>query len=277
MNRHLWREVRRQLRESGPTGFVALVLVAVAATWGGVLWAARDWVMSDLLARGRPATVVAALRGGAAAQPLLDALHAEFPVMSARIVAPAATRDQLARWFPELASVLLGLDDSSFPTLLEASTDGDQAAAAAEWLRHRPEVILVENSRDWQGRLERTLSSVLLVGFGLAGVLLVGCSAVVLLVVRLLVLEHADEIAIMRLIGARERDIRLPYLACGAVLGLGGGLFAILALLALQAFLTGPTFRLSIPPALFGIIAALGATVGALGAALGLVALPEEP
>ena len=42
MNRHAWREIRRQLKESGAAGFVAVVLVAVASAWGGVLWTAHD-------------------------------------------------------------------------------------------------------------------------------------------------------------------------------------------------------------------------------------------
>jgi cell division transport system permease protein len=277
VNRHLWREVRRQLAESGPTGFVALLLVAVAATWGGVLWAARTWVTDDLLARDRPVSVIAAVPEPAAADELVAALQHEFPRVQASLSTPRATREQLARWFPELSSVLMGLEDSAFPTLVEISIDGTRAQAVADWLRRRPEVRLVENSRDWQGRLEQMLSGALLVGFALAAVLLLGCSAVVLLVVRLLVLEHSDEIAIMRLIGARERDIRLPYLACGSVLGIAGGMFAVLALLGLQNALAGQTIHLVTPPAVFIVIVALGGAVGGVGAALGLAALPEEP
>ena len=71
-------------------------------------------------------------------------------------------------------------------------------------------------------------------GFVLAAALLGGCLVVVLLVVRLLVLDHADEIAIMRLIGARERDIRLPYVVLGLVLGTTGSLLGVLALLGLD-------------------------------------------
>jgi hypothetical protein len=33
VNRHSWREVKRQLRESGPAGLVAIVLVMVASAW----------------------------------------------------------------------------------------------------------------------------------------------------------------------------------------------------------------------------------------------------
>lgn len=271
------REVRRQLRESGATGVVAILLVAVATTWGGVLWLTREWIMGELLAHGRPATIVAAASSLEAAQTLQRDLVTQFPGTKSSVSAPAVTREELARWFPELSAVLLGLEDGAFPPLVEAEASPQHATAMAEWLRKRPETVLVESSRDWQGRLERTFASVMLVGFSLALALLVGCCVVVLLVVRLLVLEHADEIAIMRLIGARERDIRWPYLACGAALGLIGGAAGIAAIFALWAPLRGRGVDLDIPALVLGLIPVASGVIGAIGAALGLAALPEEP
>jgi cell division protein FtsX len=272
---HLGREVRRQLRESGPTGLVALLLVAVATTWGGVLWEVRGWVTRELLDQDRPATVVATLRSPSDAGEFERALAAQPIRIVVTVTTPAETKSLLSSWFPELSAALLGLDDASFPTLLQIEVPAADAGAMAEWLRRRPEVTMVENSRDWQGRVERTLSGVMVAGFGLAAALLVGCGVVVLLVVRLLVLEHRDEIAIMRLIGAREVDIRLPYLACGSLLGLGGGALGVLILLGLgAALLPGPGW---IGVWASVVIPLFGAAVGALGAGLGLASLPIEP
>ncbi len=272
---HLGREVRRQLRESGPTGLIALLLVAVATTWGGVLWAVRGWVTRELLDQDRPATVVATLRSPADRGEFERALASQPIRMAVTVTTPAETKSLLSSWFPELSAALHGLDDASFPTLLQIEVHATDAGAVAEWLRRRPEVTMVENSRDWQGRVERTLAGVMVAGFGLAAALLVGCGVVVLLVVRLLVLEHKDEIAIMRLIGAREIDIRLPYLACGSLLGFGGGALGVLILLGLGAALLpghgwiGVWASVVVPP--------IGAAVGALGAGLGLASLPVEP
>jgi cell division protein FtsX len=275
--RHGAREVRRQLRESGATGLVAVLLVAVATTWGGALWLVRGWVTDTLLARGRPATVVAAVRSSGAATTVCDALTGSFPDVRCATSPPEDTKEELARWFPELSSVLLGLDAASFPALLHAEVPVAEAARVSGWLRARGEVTLVENSRDWQGRLEQALSSVLLIGFTLTVALLAGCGVVVLLVVRLLVLEHNDEIAIMRLIGAREREIRLPYLACGALLGLVGGALGVALLLAIAVLMTSHGIAVRGVTPLMTLAPLLGATVGALGATLGLASLPEEP
>jgi len=275
--RHGAREVRRQLHESGATGLVAVLLVAVATTWGGALWLVRGWVADTLLARGRPANVVAAVRSAEAAAMVCNALTGSFPDVRCSASRPEDTKEELARWFPELSGVLLGLDAASFPSLLHAEVPMAEAARVSGWLRARGEVTLVENSRDWQGRLEKALSSVLLIGFTLTVALLAGCGVVVLLVVRLLVLEHSDEIAIMRLIGAREREIRLPYLACGALLGLVGGALGVALLFAISFVLKSHGIPVRGVTPLATVVPLLGATVGALGATLGLASLPEEP
>jgi cell division protein FtsX len=115
------------------------------------------------------------------------------------------------------------------------------------------------------------------VGFALAAALLLGCCVVVLLVIRLLVLAHADEIAIMRLIGAHDRDIRLPYLACGFCLGAVGGVLGACAVLALSLWAAPVLPALRLAPGLLPVLPLTGGVAGTLGAVLGLAALPAEP
>jgi len=277
MNRHAWREIRRQLRESGAAGVVAVAMVAVASAWGGVLWTVHDWVRTELLAGGRPATVVAITRGPAEAAALRDAVTAKVPGARPTALAARKVQEQLASWFPELSTVLLTLDERSFPSIVEVEVAPAAAEQLVGWLQTRPEVTLVESSRSWQARLEQAISRFLLAGFALALALLLGCGVVVLLVVRLLVLAHADEIAIMRLIGAHEGAIRRPYLMCGSLLGAIGGVAGAGILVALALSLQGllPSIRPS--GWMLGALPAGGALAGAVGAALGLASLPKEP
>lgn len=277
MNRHAWREVQRQVRESGAPGGVAILMVAVATAWGGLLLTIHRWVEHDLLGRHQSATVVAVLHDGRAAGALSAALQARSGKLRWSVSEPRQVQQELAAWFPELATVLLALDEPSFPTLLKVEANATDSASVATWLSSRREVAVVQSSVQWQARLEQALRRVVVVGFVIASVLLGGCFLVVLLVVRLMVLDHADEIAIMRLIGARERDIRLPYVALGLVLGCTGGLIGVLALSVLEA-----TLRSTLPAMApgFGVLVAMpivGAAAGAGGAALGLLAIPHEP
>ena len=277
MNRHSWREVKRQLRESGPAGLVAIVLVMVASAWGGVLWSVRQWVRAELLARGRQTTVVAVARGQAEAATLSEAFQGRFPTLASVSLTPRKVQEELASWFPELSTLLLTLDERSFPSIVQVEVAPDQEEAVASFLRSRPEVTLVESSRGWQARLEQAVSRFFFAGFVLALTLLIGCCAVVLLVVRLLVLNHADEIAIMRLIGAHERDIRRPYLVCGSLLGAAGGVLGAGLLLALELVLRPTLPTLAIENWVLGALPPAGGLTAAVGAALGLASLPREP
>jgi cell division transport system permease protein len=275
VNRHALREVTRQLRESGGRGVMAVALVAVAAAWAGALLIARARAEQYLLGRDQPAIAVASLAAGAPAAEVVAALRARFPDARARLREPGATRAELAGWFPELAGFFERIEDASFPTLLEVEVEPAQAPAVVEFLRTRPEVALAESSLAWQGDLEQTLRRVTVAGLGIAFALLFACGAVVVLAVRLLVLEHADEITIMRLIGARDRDIRLPYLVCGSLFGLAGGAIGIAALAGALRLLGGDGAGLPAP--LVAGILVVSTAVGTVGAALGLAALPSEP
>jgi cell division protein FtsX len=277
VNRHSWREVKRQLRESGPAGLVAVVLVTVASAWGGVLWSVREWVRVELLARDRQTMVVAVARGQAEAATLGEALRARFPALATVSLTPRKVQEELASWFPELSTVLLTLDERSFPPIVQVEVTPDQEEAVASFLRSRPEVTLAESSRGWQARLEQAVSRLFFAGFVLALTLLVGCWAVVLLVVRLLVLNHADEIAIMRLIGAHEGDIRRPYLISGSLLGAAGGVLGAVLLLSLQFALRTALPALAIQSWVIAALPPAGGLTAAAGAALGLAALPREP
>lgn len=277
MNRHGWREVQRQVRESGAPGGVAILMVAVATAWGGLLLTVHRWVERDLLGHRQASTVVAVLREPRAATSLAAALEGRTGKLRWVLAQPAQVRQELAEWFPELATVLLALDEPSFPALLKVEVDPDGAGELASWLAARREVAVVQSSAQWQARVEQALGKVIIVGFALASVLLAGCFLVVLLVVRLLVLDHADEIAIMRLIGARERDIRLPYVALGLVLGCTGGLLGVLTLAILKMSLQ--SILPALTPEAYVLVAMplAGAAAGAGGAALGLLAIPHEP
>jgi cell division protein FtsX len=277
VNRHSWREVKRQLRESGPAGLVAVVLVMVASAWGGILWTVHHWVRTELLAGDRQATVVAVVRGQDGAAALREAFQTRFPALASVSLTPRQVQDELAGWFPELSTVLLTLDEHSFPPIFQADVAPNQEETVVSFLRARPEVTLVESSRGWQARLEQAVSRFFFAGFVLALTLLIGCGAVVLLVVRLLVLNHADEIAIMRLIGAHEGDIRRPYLVCGSLLGAAGGALGAALLVGLQLAVRTALPTLALGHCLLASLPPAGALTAAVGAVLGLASLPNEP
>lgn len=81
--------------------------------------------------------------------------------------------------------------------------------------------------RDWIAKLDRlrdvTAAIGLFIGaaFALASVIIIGTT------IRMSVIQRADEIAIMRLVGATDGFIRRPFLLEGAVKGALGGIAAV--------------------------------------------------
>ncbi len=258
-------------------GVVAILLVAVATSWGGALVTARQWLMRQLLAQGEEASIVAVLASPTATPSLQQALLAAFPRATATPMAPAAVRDQIAGWFPEVASMLAGLPESSFPALLQVAVPVEDEPRLAAWLAARPEVTVAQSSRTWQRQLGEFAGRLGWIGSAVTAVLLGGCLVVVLLVIRLLVLSHADEIAIMRLIGAHEAAIRGPYLGCGTTFGLAGGALGAVVLAGLVLAVKALVPTVALDGRLLLSLPLIGAAVGLAGAVLGLASLPREP
>jgi cell division transport system permease protein len=277
VNRHLLREIARQLGESGGAGLVAVLMVLVATVLAGTLLAVRAWIVAELLSSDREATITVTVESPGTATALRGELTSRFPGIAATVMAPAAVRAELASWFPHIAGALSAVSSDSYPTLLVVHVARADEESLTAWLSQRPGVQLAVGSRFWREPLQRVLAGALAGGLALTITLLTGCGIVVLLVVRLMVLGHADEIEIMRLIGARERDIRVPYLVSGATLaGLGSGIGALMLLILSRVPAFGlPLFPLPMETLL--VLAATGPLVGLAGALLGLAALPREP
>ncbi|MCD6305708.1 MAG: ABC transporter permease [Deltaproteobacteria bacterium] len=106
----------------------------------------------------------------------------------------------------------------------------------------------VQHSRQWVKRLEGFLHIVRLVGTVIGGLL---CLCVVFMVtnaIKLTIYSRRDEIEILKLVGATDWFVKLPFLLEGAVLGFFGGGLTILALFlgylglcSKKIYLLGPT------------------------------------
>ncbi|MFN0179000.1 MAG: cell division protein FtsX [Gemmatimonadales bacterium] len=120
------------------------------------------------------------------------------------------------------------------------SRDAISAQQVAERLRGFPFIDDVRYGRDWVERLDklRNLAAVvgLIIGLAFAAVAI----ATIGVTIRITVLQRANEIAIMRLVGATNRYIRGPFLLEGAIKGVLGGILAIV-----MCWLTFVLFRKS--------------------------------
>ena len=208
-------------------------------------------------------------------------------------VAPEEARRRFERSFPSLAELVAEGGQGRLPSSVEASfaaAAGIDAAGFrrfADQLRARAEVDTVDDDRDWIAQVETALAVVSALGVGLLAVLVGASIFTIASVVRFTALLYAEEIAIMRLVGATEFFIRGPFYVEGilqGVLGAGvslGGLYALY--LGLRPHLEDSIFA-SVTAARFlsagdlALLVLFGAVAGLAGAvvSLGREGLPGE-
>ena len=147
--------------------------------------------------------------------------------------------------------------------------DPATVARVSERLKSYPFVDDVRYGEDWLVQLYRlrNIAGVAGLALGLAfaavAVIIIGAT------IRMAVLSRADEISIMRLVGATDGFIRRPFLLEGFLKGVLGGLLALgltwLGMHLIDRYLHFHTVFFTPPMAAFGVVA--GALIGVLGSA----------
>jgi cell division transport system permease protein len=231
---------------------------------------------------GAQPSVTVYLRSGASevqGKALADAVRAQEPDIEVIYVSPAKALERLRAQLGDLGGALDGLPANPLPPSVELTPrDSADARALAVRLSRLPGVVDVDYGREWLDRLEalgRAMGS-----FGAGGLLVVLTAALLVVVntIRLAVYVRRDEIEIMKLVGATDTYVRMPFLLEGALQGIIGSLLALGGLLAAQkillpraaaafAFAAGAAApKLATPQAV--LLVALGGLVGLCGSYL---------
>lgn len=194
-----------------------------------------------------------------------------------------SSNDALERFkerFPELRGIIDNLRVNPFLPSFEISIEKDappeQIQSFLRDIRTLRGVEDVRFNREWVEKMRSVSRLVQAVGAFLGGILILASFFIISNVIKLNVFARKEEIEILRLVGATNTFIRIPFLLEGIVLGILGGLLSLFLLLVLvKAFpfyLGGSlgvlqeivAFRyLTIPQSLFLI--AGGAFIGCLG------------
>nr|WP_239537633.1 permease-like cell division protein FtsX [Dyella mobilis] len=216
------------------------------------------------------------------AQLLAKQVEQHDGVASVAVKTPQQGLDELSK-MQGFSDSLHALDDNPLPYVLEVQPqDGISADAASHLvddLRSMQGVDVVQDSGTWRQRLDALLGvgnrAVLILAtlFALAVLLVVGNT------VRVDITSRADEIGVLKLIGASRAFVRRPYLYAGIWYGLFSGLLAVGLALAIEFALAEPVGRLSqayggklqvggLPPWLLLAVPFAAACLGWLGARL---------
>jgi len=226
------------------TGFWRNAVMSVAATATMVLlllllagfWLIQSGLLAGLEFVEQKVQVVADLRDDAALVDV-EALQAQIEAMPVVLEVSYVSREEALRRFRE-ARQAQGEED--FTRFLESNPlhaslevrlkDPRSYQTVVEALRADPTVQRVKNIADLVERVVAVTSFMRTAGAIVLGVIGLIVLFIVVNTIRLAVVSRAEEIEIMRLVGASDAFIRWPFVFEGALVGLFGAAIALLAL-----------------------------------------------
>ena len=212
-----------------------------------------------------------------------DEIGARTEVTGVEFVSKEDARRRALEDFPGFEDIFGSLDGANpLPRSLEISIRPGDGAAAADRVRAvalaYPLVEDADQGDDLIAALSELRSLAAVAAAALGVVLSVVAALITASALRVVIFSRRDEIYVMRLVGARDRFVRSPFLVEGALVGItGGGLAVLLTWGAYQA-----TLRLLFPLEWMAVEWAAGglAASAVFGVASSLIAIRgrlEEP
>lgn len=183
-------------------------------------------------------------------------------------VAPDSALQRARNELEEFRDVMDGvfLPGSIEVRLKEGFRDPAAVAAISKTLEANDIVEEVRYGREWVEKLYRIRSIAGIAGstlgavFALVAVIIIGAT------IRMSILARTREIEVMRMVGATNHFVRLPYLIDGALKGVAGGMIAIILAFATTTLVSGMLMEMrffTFGQALLGLL--FGGLLGLLG------------
>ncbi|NOR13731.1 MAG: FtsX-like permease family protein [Candidatus Aminicenantes bacterium] len=159
-------------------------------------------------------------------------------VLETTFVSAEQAVDKFREKFPELQGIIENIKINPFPpsietTFKEKTITFREASGLITQIKNMPGVEDVQFNQEWVDRVNSFSRLAKAVGFFLGGILVLASFFIISNVIKLNVLARKDEIEILRLVGATNTFIRVPFLLEGITLGVIGGLVSLFLLLLL--------------------------------------------
>jgi len=248
MIRHALLEGWSLLRERALISGALALALAVPVSLAGLGLMARGWLGPLASGPDRSAPVAVLLRPSLTPEEVerwLAEQSADRPDWQLTRVPPDELAARLGRWFPYLERLLEPGAVRLLPPLVEVTAPSPSAVAALE---HGPHVLAVGPTSSVE-ELIRQLASRIGWLLSLVSATLLGCAVLLAAIwVHLELYRHADELTIMRLVGATESAIRGPFLVAAALPGLLAGAMAAGSTVVLARRISGVLETLGLPP-----------------------------
>jgi cell division transport system permease protein len=270
--RHAFAEGLVVLRERAAVSVVLALALAMPIALAGVGLTLHNWLGPMAGLSGEKSSVAVLLRPrlepGERRRWIAD-LSTEHPDWDISEVSSRDLAERLQRWFPYLED-LMDSGDAALPSLVEILTDNPDSVTVLE---ERSEVLAIGPRSSIQQTLGQVARRLALIVGVVSGVLLAGALLLAAVWVHLELYRHADEVIIMRLVGATEATIRGPFLVAVALPGVVAGVLSVVGSVATVAGLSRLTTALglsamSIPPTILMMQVATGVLLPVLAAVI---------
>lgn len=174
----------------------------------------------------------------------IDLIQEEFeksPLLAKfQFISPQKAQEKFIEKFPELEGVVNTLNINPFPpsyeVTLKENVSTQQAQSFIQKIKKIDSVQDIQYNQSWVDKMQSLSRLAQAVGFFMGGILILASFFIISNVIKLNVMWRKEEIEILRLVGATNSFIRLPFLAEGIILGIGGGILSLLLLFLVIKF-----------------------------------------
>ena len=168
----------------------------------------------------------------------------QYPVSITDFISKDDALKSLRKQLGEKAGLLDGLGENPLPASLEIVLSRDVSGDSLPYeLKTRLERIHgideVQYSQEWVERFQAIMGAVKIIGLVFGGLLFLAALFIITNTVKLTIYSRKDEIEILKLVGATNRFVKIPFLIEGSIQGfLGGSVALIVLFLAYVAIIT---------------------------------------
>lgn len=245
-HQYAYGQALRYLRKAWLGAVMTLLVIAIALSLPFSLLLISRYANQVFAELGQHAQIVLYLQPGVDAK-TVEAMKTKLShyrsISAVRYISPEAGLKQLAarQGFKE---VLEELDENPLPGVLEIQPLPDlNPKEIDELAKSLKELPWVDQNYVNTASVKEVLTVLAVVKrFIVALAFLLGISVMLIVgnTLRLIILQHTEEIQVMRLVGASQAYTRRPYLYMGVLLGALGGLVAWLMTFSLFSYLNAP-------------------------------------
>ena len=141
----------------------------------------------------------------------------------------------LRRQLGDKAGLLDGLRENPLPASLEIVLSRDKNGNSLPYqLKERLEgvdiVDEVQYSQEWIERFQEIMEAIKIIGMVFGGLLFLAALFIITNTIKLTIYSRKDEIEILKLVGATNRFVKIPFLIEGSIQGFLGGSVALITL-----------------------------------------------